>query len=72
MFMDKRSSQMVLPFDFKGKDIDLYVRKHWNATFTKKKKVSILSKKIMSAVMSQIKKDDNDFLWRNFVSNFDN
>ena len=61
IFMDKRSTQTVLPFDFKGKDIDLYVRQHWNATFSRQKKVSILSKKIMSAVMSQIKKDDNDF-----------
>jgi plasmid replication initiation protein len=61
MFMDKRSSQMVLPFDFKGKDIDLYVRQHWNATFSRQKKVSVLSKKIMSAVMSQIQMDDEDF-----------
>jgi plasmid replication initiation protein len=59
--MDKRSTQMVLPFDFKGKDIDLYVRQHWNATFSRQKKVSILSKKIMSAVMSQIQLNDKDF-----------
>lgn len=58
---DKRSNQVVLPFDFKGKDIGLYVRQHWNATFARQKKVSVLSKKIMSAVMSQIKKDDTDF-----------
>ena len=59
--MDKRSNQMALPFDFKGKDIDLYVRQHWNATFSRQKKVSTLSKKIMSAVMSQIQMDDRDF-----------
>lgn len=59
--MDKRSTQTVLPFDFKGKDIDLYVRQHWNATFSRQKKVSVLSKKIMSAVMSQIQINDKDF-----------
>ena len=59
--MDKRSAQTVLPFDFKGKDIDLYVRQHWNATFSRQKKVSVLSKKIMSAVMSQIKMNDKGF-----------
>lgn len=61
MDKDKRSNQLVMPFDFKGKDIGLYVRQHWNATFSRQKKVSILTKKIMSAVMSQIKKDDKDF-----------
>ena len=61
IFMDRRSSQMVLPFDFKGKDVDLYVRQHWNATFSRQKKVSVLSKKIMSAVMSRIQMDDKDF-----------
>lgn len=72
--MDKRSSQMVMPFDFKGKDIDLYVRQHWNATFSRQKKVSVLSKKIMSAVMSQIKMDDKDFksYYRFHVTDFVN
>lgn len=72
--MDKRSSQMVLPFDFKGKDIDLYVRQHWNATFSRQKKVSVLSKKIMSAVMSQIQIDANDFksFYQFHVSDFIN
>lgn len=71
---DKRSSQMVIPFDFKGKDIGLYVRQHWNATFARQKKVSVLSKKIMSAVMSQIKIDDTDFkgYYQFHISNFIN
>jgi plasmid replication initiation protein len=71
---DKRSNQAVLPFDFKGKDIDLYVRQHWNVTFSRQKKVGVLAKKIISAVMSQIKKDDAEFksYYQFHVSNFVN
>lgn len=69
---DKRSNQVSLPFDFTGKDMGLYVRQHWNATFARQKKVSVLSKKIMSAVMSQIQKDDKDFkgYYQFHISNF--
>jgi plasmid replication initiation protein len=70
--IDKRSNQVSLPFDFEGKDVGLYVRQHWNATFSRQRKVSVLSKKIMSAVMSQIKKDDDDFkgYYQFHISNF--
>jgi plasmid replication initiation protein len=58
---NKNSTQVTLPFDFKGKDIDYYARQHWNVTFSRQGKVGVLSKKIMSAVISQIKRDDADF-----------
>ena len=58
---NKNSTQAVLPFDFKGKSIDYYARQHWNVTFSRQGKVSVLAKKIMSAVISQIKRDDTDF-----------
>ena len=52
---NKNSTQAVLPFDFKRKSIDYYARQHWNVTFSRQGKVSVLAKKIMSAVISQIK-----------------
>ena len=58
---NKNNTQVVIPFDLKGKNINEYARQHWNATFSRQKKVSVLAKKIMSAVISQIKRDDVDF-----------
>ena len=58
---NKNSTQAVLPFEFKDKDINPYVRQHWNITFSRQGKVSVLAKRMMSAVISQIKRDDADF-----------
>ncbi len=58
---NKNNTQVVIPFDLKGKNINEYARQHWNATFSRQKKVSVLAKKIMSAVISQIKREDTDF-----------
>ncbi|WP_134391352.1 replication initiation protein, partial [Flavobacterium psychrophilum] len=58
---NKNNTQVVIPFDLKGGDINEYARQHWNATFSRQKKVSVLAKKIMSATISQIKRDDTEF-----------
>ena len=73
MVMDnKNSTQTALPFDLAGKDIRPYVRQHWNITFSRQKKVSVLSKKIMARVISEIKRDDSDFkpVYRFHVTDF--
>lgn len=57
----KNTKQMVLPFEFEGKNIGQYARQHWNITFGRQKKVGVMAKKIMAAVLSQINKGDTEF-----------
>ena len=58
---NKNNTQVALPFDFKGKDIDLYVRQHYQVTFARQKKVSVLAKKVMAGVISKIDIKDKTF-----------
>lgn len=58
---NKNSTQVALPFDLTGKEISPYVRQHWNITFSRQKKVSVMSKRIMARVISEIKRNDSEF-----------
>lgn len=58
---NKNNIQLTLPFDFNKKEIGLYARQHWNITFGRQKKVSVMAKKIMAAVLSQININDKEF-----------
>ena len=58
---NKNNTQVALPFDFKGNDIDLYVRQHYQVTFARQKKVSVLAKKVMAGVISKIDIKDKTF-----------
>ena len=53
---NKNSTQAVLPFDFKGKSIDYYARQHWNVTFSRQGKVSVLAKKNVCSNISNQKR----------------
>lgn len=58
---NKNSSQTILPFDTKGKDLKPYVKQHWNATFARQKKVSVYAKRIMAYVLGKIDPTAKDF-----------
>jgi plasmid replication initiation protein len=57
----KKNTQMALPFDFENKTIGKFARQHWNITFGKQKKVGVMTKKLMAAVLSQINIKDKEF-----------
>ena len=69
---NKNSTQVFIPFDFKEKNIGLYARQSWNTTFGRQQNVGVMPKRIMVAVLSQIKKEDLDFkpFYRFHVSEF--
>ncbi len=56
--MDKRSTQISLPMNLPEKEIKDHVKQHWNITFARQGKVSIVGKRIMAMVLAQI--HDND------------
>lgn len=58
---DKREvAQMTLPLIYEEKDVKLYAKQHWNATFARQRKVSVYAKRIMANVLSMIKDDDSE------------
>lgn len=56
--MDKRSTQLSLPLSIEGKKIKDIVKQHWNITFARQGKISVVAKRMMALVLAQIK--DND------------
>jgi plasmid replication initiation protein len=56
--MDKRSTQLSLPLSTEGKEIKEIVKQHWNITFSRQGKISVVGKRIMALVLAQIQ--DND------------
>ena len=56
--MNKRSTQLSLPLSIEGKEIKEIVRQHWNITFSRQGKISVIGKRIMGLVLGQIQ--DND------------
>jgi plasmid replication initiation protein len=69
---NKNSTQVVIPFDFGGKNIGEYARQSWNTTFGRQQNVGVMPKRIMVAVLSQIKREDLDFkpFYRFHISEF--
>lgn len=56
---DKRSNQLMLPFDLQYEpEHRQYVKQHWNVTFARQKKMSVLAKRIMAKVIDQVRDDD--------------
>lgn len=58
---DKRSTQIALPLRYDSNTVKTYAKQHWNITFARQKKVSVLAKRIMARVMAMIRDDDSDF-----------
>ncbi len=56
---DKRITQISLPLIYHPDDAKNHVKQHWNITFARQKKVSVVAKRIMSKVMAMIRDDDN-------------
>ncbi|SKC20872.1 replication initiation protein [Dyadobacter psychrophilus] len=58
---DKREiAQMTLPLIYSEKDVKIYAKQHWNATFARQRKVSVYAKRIMANVLAMIKEDDSE------------
>ena len=56
---DKRSNQLMLPFDLQYEpEHRQFVKQHWNVTFARQKKMSVLAKRIMAKVVDQIRDDE--------------
>jgi len=55
---DKRSTQLTLPLNADGQKIKSIVKQHWNVTFARQGKISVVSKRIIALVLAQIQ--DND------------
>lgn len=58
---DKRSTQLALPMDVPEKELKDHVKQHWNITFARQGKISVVGKRMMSMVLSQIQENDMEF-----------
>lgn len=56
--MDKRNTQISLPLEIKGERLKEVITQHWNITFARQGKISVVAKRMMGVVLAQIK--DND------------
>jgi len=56
--MDKRSTQLSLPITVEDKEFKEVVKQHWNITFARQGKISVVAKRMMALVLAQIQ--DND------------
>lgn len=61
---DKRSPQISIPMEYPEKELKEIAKQHWNITFAKQKKVSVVAKRIMDNVLGQI--HDNDLTLKPF------
>lgn len=57
--MDKRRTQISLPFNLPEKEFKDNVKQHWNITFSRQGKISVIGKRIMALVLAQIQENDN-------------
>jgi plasmid replication initiation protein len=55
---DKRSSQISIPMNHHEKELKEIAKQHWNVTFAKQKKISVVAKRIMDNVLGQIQEND--------------
>lgn len=58
---NKNSTQIVIPFNFKGKDLKPYAQQHWNITFARQKQISVYAKRIIALVLAQIERNVIEF-----------
>jgi len=56
--MDKRSTQTVLPLNVEPREIKETIKQHWNITFARQGKISVVGKRIMAMVLGQIHEND--------------
>lgn len=55
---DKRNTQLSIPMNVPEKELKSHVKQHWNITFARQGKVSVVGKRIMALVLSQIQEND--------------
>lgn len=56
--MDKRKTQISLPLIIEEKRLKEVVTQHWNLTFARQGKISVVSKRMMAVVLAQIQNND--------------
>lgn len=56
--MDKRSTQMSLPLNVEPAQIKDNIKQHWNITFSRQGKMSVVAKRMMAIVLGQIHEND--------------
>jgi plasmid replication initiation protein len=57
--MDKRKTQISLPLTIPEKEFKDSVKQHWNITFARQGKMSVVAKRMMAVILSQIQENDN-------------
>ena len=62
--MNKGSTQLSLPMSVEDKEIKSVVKQHWNITFSRQGKISIIGKRLMALVLAQIQ--DNDMALKKY------
>lgn len=56
---DKRNNQLLLPLDLQYEpQYKQYIKQHWNVTFARQKRMSVLAKRIIAKVIDQVREDD--------------
>ncbi|WP_210190126.1 hypothetical protein, partial [Bosea thiooxidans] len=56
--MDKRKTQISLPLIIEEKRLKEVVTQHWNLTFARQGKISVVAKRMMAVVLAQIQSND--------------
>lgn len=57
--MDRRKTQISLPLNLPEKEIKENVKQHWNITFARQGKMSVVAKRMMALILAQIQENDN-------------
>jgi plasmid replication initiation protein len=57
--MDRRKTQISLPLNLPDKGMKDNVKQHWNITFARQGKISVVAKRMMALVLAQIQENDN-------------
>lgn len=57
--MDKRYTQINLPLSLPERELKDNIKQHWNITFARQGKMSVIAKRMMALILAQIHENDN-------------
>lgn len=57
--MDKRYTQISLPLNLPERELKDNIKQHWNITFARQGKMSVIAKRMMALILAQIHDNDN-------------
>lgn len=57
--MDKRKTQISLPLNLPERELKDNIKQHWNITFARQGKMSVVAKRMMAHILAQIQENDN-------------